>query len=249
MVYQVWAGIKLSPWGLPVGERCLAGSLRVGPVLALVAIAGFALGACGGGGIGALSTQTELTRTAPTRTTPTRTVTTSETTTETATTAETTTVPLVIQPATTSAESSSSSTPWGWIALGLALAAVLVIGLVLWQRHRAGASEWGAETADLNRRCLVALDDVLAKGSVVTGQIEALAAEAQGLEARAPDDPSRAAAARVRGGLDDLAGSLEADRTLRLGSPPPSAEQLSYSTALIRQQVEQLQGVLRPPRQ
>ena len=174
-------------------------------------------------------------------------MTTSETTTETATTAETTTVPLVIPPATTSGESSSSSTPWGWIALGLALAAALVIGLVMWHRHRAGAAEWGAKTADLNRRCLVALDDVLAKGSVVTGQIEALAAEARALEARAPDDPSRAAAARVRERLDDLAGSLEADRTLRLGSPPPSAEQLSYSTALIRQQVEQLQGVLRPP--
>lgn len=174
-------------------------------------------------------------------------MTTSETTTETATTSETTTVPLVIPPATTSGESSSSSTPWGWIALGLALAAALVIGLVAWQRHRAGAAEWGAETADLNRRCLVALDDVLAKGSVVTGQIEALAAEAGTLEAHAPDDPSRAAAARVRGRLDDLAGTLEADRTLRLGSPPPSAEQLSYSMDLIRQQVEQLQGVLRPP--
>ena len=229
--------------------------MQVAPVLALVAIAGFALGACGGGGGGggaALSTQTGLTRTTPTRTTPTRTtptrtVTTSETTTETATTSETTTVPLVIPPATTSGESSSSSPPWGWIALGLALAAALVIGLVVWQRHRAGAAEWGAETADLNRRCLVALDDVLAKGSVVTGQIEALAAEAQAFETRAPDDPSRAAAARVREGLDDLAGSLDADRTLRLGSPPPSAEQLSYSTALIRQQVEQLQGVLRPP--
>ena len=237
--------------------------VQVAPVLALVAIAGFALGACGGGENGALSTQTGLTRTTPTRTTPTRTtptrtVTTSETTTETATTAETTTettattaetttVPLVIPPATTTGESSSSSTPWGWIALGLALAAALVIGLVVWQRHRAGAAEWGAETADLNRRCLVALDDVLAKGSVVTGQIEALAAEAQAFEARAPDDPSRAAAARVREGLNDLAGSLEADRTLRLGSPPPSAEQLSDSTALIRQQVEQRQRVLRPP--
>ena len=175
-------------------RKVLGRLMQVAPVLALVAIAGFALGACGGGGGGggaALSTQTGLTRTTPTRTTPTRTtptrtVTTSETTTETATTSETTTVPLVIPPATTSGESSSSSTPWGWIALGLALAAALVIGLVVWQRHRAGAAEWGAETADLNRRCLVALDDVLAKGSVVTGQIEALAAEAQAFEARPP---------------------------------------------------------------
>ena len=39
--------------------------------------------------------------------------------------------------------------------------------------------------------------------------------------------------------------ALESDRTLRLGSAAPSQEQLSYSTSLIRQQVEQLQGSLR----
>jgi hypothetical protein len=91
------------------------------------------------------------------------------------------------------------------------------------------------------------MDDVLARGSVVTGQIQALASEAQSLEARAPDDRARAAAAEVRARLDDLAATLESDRTLRLSSPPPSAEQVSYSTALIRQQVEHLQSVLRPP--
>jgi hypothetical protein len=100
---------------------------------------------------------------------------------------------------------------------------------------------------DLTRRTLVALDEVFGQGSVVTGKIQALAAEAASLAARAPDDPARAAGAQLRGRLDELAGTLEADRTLRLGSPPPSAEQLSYSTALIRQQVEQLEGVLRPP--
>ena len=131
--------------------------MQVAPALALVTIAGFALGACGGGGGGAaLSTQTGLTRTTPTRTTPTRTtptrtVTTSETTTETATTSETTTVPLVIPPATTSGEPSSSSTPWGWIALGLALAAALVIGLVVWQRPgrsgRVGRRDGGSQPA------------------------------------------------------------------------------------------------------
>lgn len=219
-------------------------------------------------------TQTAPTRTAPTRTTPTRdtptqTVTTSDTTTETATTAETTTevattaetttetvttgettnVQHVAPPPTTTAgeSSSSSNTPWGWIALGLGLLAGLVIALILWHRHRAGAAEWGAETADLNRRSLVALDDVLAKGSVVTGRIEALAAEARSLETRAPDDPSRAAAGLVRERLDELAVTLETDRALRLGSPPPRPEQLSYSTALIQQQAAQLQGVLRPP--
>ena len=88
---------------------------------------------------------------------------------------------------------------------------------------------------------------MLSQGSVVTGQIQALAAEARTLEARAPDDVTRAEAGRLRGQLDELATTLEGDRTLRLSSPPPGEEQLSYSTALIRRQVEQLQGILRPP--
>jgi hypothetical protein len=251
--------------------------VRVGPPLALVAVTGFALGACGGGGTGSLSTRTggaatrtgaTATRQLPTRDAATETVTTDLTTaltlTETTTTAVTTTAPgptttrahiigttetaTTTVPVTTTAAESSSETPWGWIALGVGLGlAALAVGFWAWHRRRSGARAWGGQTADLNRRALVALDDVLAKGSVVTGQIEALAAEARSLESRAPDDPSRAAAANVRARLDDLASTLESDRALRLSSPPPTEEQLAYSTALIRQQAEQLQGALRPP--
>jgi hypothetical protein len=121
-----------------------------------------------------------------------------------------------------------------------------VAGVAFWHRGRTGAaSSWAAELADLTRRSLVALDLVLAQGSVVTGQIQALAAEARRLETRAPDDASRASAARLRERLDDLARALESDRALRL-SPSPSSEQLEYSTALIREQVAQLQETLRP---
>ena len=81
----------------------------------------------------------------------------------------------------------------------------------------------------------------------MTGQVQALAAEAHALDRSAPDDASGADSARLRAHLDELADALEADRTLRLGTPPPSEEQTAYSTALIRQQVEQLQGLLRPP--
>jgi hypothetical protein len=49
---------------------------------------------------------------------------------------------------------------------------------------------------DLTRENLVALDEVLGQGSVVTGKIQALAAEAASLAARAPDDPARAAGAQ-----------------------------------------------------
>ncbi len=143
-------------------------------------------------------------------------------------------------------ESSSSTSDWAWMALGIALLAALAIGLLIWRRHRSGLASWSAQLADLGRRSLLALDDVLLRGSVVTGAVQALAAEAQSLEARAPDEPSKASAALVRARLDDLAATLEADRNMRLNSPSPSEEQLSYSSSLIQQQVEQLQQVLLP---
>ena len=227
-------------------------SVRAALALVVLATAGFSLGAYGvasGSAQGTTDTTAEQGTTTETITEATTTVVTeittapaatteAATTTAPTTTAETTTAP------TTTAESSSSSTPWVWIALGLGVAAVL-IGLGLWQRHRAGASAWRAKAANHKRRSLIALDDVLAKGSVVTGQIEALAAEAGSLEASAPDDVTKASAADVHDRLDDLAQALNSDRTLRLGTPPPSGEQLSYSTSLIRQHVEQLQASLR----
>jgi len=248
------------------------------PALLLVAVTGFALGACGGGTTsGALSTRTgaagtrtagTATRDVPTRPAETQTVTTAvttaETLTETATSAFTTTEsgptttrqPIIGTTATTTvtfseattAETDSGETSWGWIALGLGLG-LAALGIILWALHRrkAGAQAWGRTTADLNRRALVALDDVVAQGSVVTGKIEALASEARALESSAPDDPSRAAAANVRARLDELASTMQSDRALRLSSPPPTEEQVAYSAAVIRQQAEQLQGVLRPP--
>jgi hypothetical protein len=136
-------------------------------MLALATVAGLGLAACGGGGGGALSTLTGAigTRTSGlTRTT---------------TTAVTTTVQTAVPPATTG-EASSSEKPWGWIALGVGLGlAALAIGLWAWHRRRSGAEAWGARTADLNRRTLVALDAVVAQGSIVTGQMEALASEAR----------------------------------------------------------------------
>jgi hypothetical protein len=241
-------------------------------LLAIAAVAGFTLGACGGGGeSSALATLTGLTTTRPglTATQPAEIVTspgtTAEiTTTEIETTApepttppETTPAPAVttFEPETTPAEqqqptepaASTTSTPWGWIILGVVLVAALVAGIAVSRRRQAGSAAWSGHMADLTQRCFVLLDDVVAQGSVVTGRVQALAAEAQTLETRAPDDLSRRAAGRLRAQLAELAAALETDRTLRLGSPPPSAEQLSYSTALIRQQVKELQDVLRPP--
>jgi hypothetical protein len=162
----------------------------------------------------------------------------------------TTTAPTPVAPTTTTTAAepaSSSNTPWGWIALVLALTGLAILVVVLWGRRRSRRASSSAHLADLRRRTLIALDDVLARGSVVAGQIEALAAEARDLERHAAGEQATADIAPVRAALDELAEALEADRTLRLATPPPSPDQLAYSDALIRQQVAQLQGTLRSP--
>jgi MYXO-CTERM domain-containing protein len=168
---------------------------------------------------------------------------------ETVTTVETETT-LIPVPTTTAAtaepaSSTDGDTPWGWIALALALAAAAVLALVLWRRRHTKAASWNRRLDDLSRRSLLALDDVVAQGSLVTGELQTLADEARSLESSAPDDQSSPAAAALRVRLDDLAAALEADRKLRLGSTPPSEEQLAYSTALVHHEVEQLQSHLR----
>jgi hypothetical protein len=216
-------------------------------------------------GTGPVVTRTMPTLTAPTRTneSPTEPVTTAPepATTESATTdtepseppvtvttteTETTLIPVpTTTPTTAEPESSADSTPWGWIALALGLLAAAVLGLVLWRRHRTKAVSWSRRLDDLSRRSLLALDDVVAQGSLVTGGVQTLADEARSLESSAPDDQSSSAPAALRVRLDDLAAALEADRKLRLGSTPPSEEQLAYSTALVHHEVEQLQSHLR----
>jgi hypothetical protein len=232
---------------------------RVAP-LAAVGVAGFWLGSCGGEE-SALTTATGLTATrpavtatrpaVPTRTTetPTEPATTEETATEptrTVTTVETLTTIVPPTATTTAEQESTSSTPWGWIALALGVAGAAVMGVVLWRRRRTHVAAWSRSLVDLSRRSLLALDDVVAEGSLVTGQVQALGDEARSLESSAPDDQSRAAVTGLRVRLDELAVALEADRKLRLGSTPPSEEQLAYSTSLIHHQIEQLQDVLRP---
>ena len=241
-----------------------ANSRRPRPVaVALTVAAAAGLLAAGWVGASALAAGEVVAQTGTTETTTTTTeettTSTTETTTEqtatqsppltiirTQTTVTVTTAPLTV-PATTSTTGGSSSTPWGWIVAGIVLAAAVVIGIVLWLRSRSSERSWSARADDLGLRTLVALDDVLAHGSVVTGRVQALAAEARSLETRAPDDRARARVGRLRTGLDGLVSALESDRSLRLASPPPSGDQLSYSSAVIRQHVDQLQGLLGPP--
>src|SRR5262249_23065505 len=146
----------------------------------------------------------------PTTTRPPLTVTVVPPTTSTVPPATTTAPPAVAAPTTTTPAEpeSSSNTPWGWIALVLGLTALAIVAILLWGRRRSRAASWSAHHADLRRRTLVALDDVLAQGSVVAGQIEALAVEARDLERHAAGDQV-AAVAPTRSALDELAEALE----------------------------------------
>lgn len=162
-------------------------------------------------------------------------------------TAPATPVTTVAQTDTAEPVATSSNDNLWWLAFALVFLAGVVLLIVLWSRRRGSASSWRDGMGNLRRRSLVAIDDVVANGSLVTGRIQALAAEAAALEAHAPGDAERAASARLRASLDGLAETLETDRMLRLNSPPPSTEQLEYSTARIRRQAQELQGVLRPP--
>ena len=151
------------------------------------------------------------------------------------------------RPSTASTTSSRAARHGVGSIVGIALAAALLVGFVLWRRHKEpsgglGRRHGAAQPAHPRRTGRRPREGVGRDRA-----IEALASEARSLEGRAPDDPSRAAAARVRARLDELAATLETDRRLRLGSPPPSAEQLAYSTEVIRQQTAELQSVLLPP--
>jgi hypothetical protein len=149
----------------------------------------------------------------------------------------------------TAAENAASAddTPWPWIALVVALAGIAVIAFVVWRRRRAAEQTWSRRMDAVARRTLATLDEVATAGSIVAGRVEALAADARLLETQAPDERAQASAAALRAGLDELARMLESDRRQRLGSPPPSDEQLAYSTALIGEQVAQLRARLVPP--
>ena len=149
------------------------------------------------------------------------------------------------QPDTAAEE--ADDTLWLWIAIAVALAVIAVIAFVVWRRRRAAEQTWAMRMDAIARRTLATLDEVVTAGSVVTGRVEALAADARLLETQAPSEPARASAGALRAGLDELARALETDRRQRLGSPPPSDEQLAYSTALIGEQVRQLRARLVPP--
>ncbi len=60
------------------------------------------------------------------------------------------------------------------------------------------------------------------------------------LAAAAPDQRGAAAITRATQALESLLSTIDTDRSLRIGPPPPTDEQLAYSEALLSQRSVEL---------
>jgi hypothetical protein len=66
----------------------------------------------------------------------------------------------------------------------------------------------------------------------------------QGLVNSAPDQATASAALAADRALEALRAATDSDRALRLGPPPPTPEQLGYSSAVLRQRAADLEQAL-----
>jgi hypothetical protein len=66
----------------------------------------------------------------------------------------------------------------------------------------------------------------------------------QALVASAPDELTSQVAAGADRSLEALRAAVEADRTLRLGPPPPTNEQLRYAEAVLRQRAAEFEQAI-----
>jgi hypothetical protein len=222
-------------------------------------VVGLVLGGCGGGGGLPSSLPSSLEGSlsgslSGTRTTGTTTETATETTTETTstqpatTTAPTETQTVTAAPASTAEPSSGNDIPWGWIALGAVLVALLVaaIGWALGRRGTPGR-EWRAAaaqtTADGTAFHDAALGELIAattanrpeRWSAIASHADRVAASLQELETSAPDDDAGQAA---RGALE-AAGSARS--ALAVASASPGGRPLDADAErTLRQRLDEL---------
>ncbi len=130
----------------------------------------------------------------------------------------------------------------------IAVAVLLVVIVVLLMRRR-GSGQWrdeavqaaaeGRSVLGLTTHGLATLDqpafaaqtwsDLDAQGAQLHQRLQGLARKTP------PDEWAGSAVTRLDHALQALRSSVEADRALRLGPPPPTAEQLGYSEAVVRQ--------------
>ncbi len=163
-------------------------------------------------------------------------------------------VPTTIATAAPSS-SSTSSTPWGWIVLGILLAGGVVVALVLVLRSRSRRAAWTAwrQSAEpalqqaLVARDLLGGDEAYVepeRREAVRAQVEAAAQAVDELARSGPDDAARSAASSSAAALRGLMFALEADRLLRSREESPTAEELVQTDAVRRARVQDLDDAL-----
>jgi hypothetical protein len=146
------------------------------------------------------------------------------------------------------------------LIVAIVLAVVLIVLVILLLVRRRGREQWetnargaAAEASSLVgvvTQGLTSLDEPAAAArtwSAVETRGARLHDRLRGLAQRPPDEQDGAVVNRMDQSLQSLRSALDADRSLRVGPPPPTAEQLGYSTAVVRQRLadfEQSSGQL-----
>ena len=158
-------------------------------------------------------------------------------------------------PTTPIAETSTSSTPWGWIVVGLLLVVGLVVALVLWLRsrsRRAALTAWRHSAGPASQQAVVARDLLSGdrtnadpeRREAVRSQVETAAQALDGLVTGAPDDISRRAAASAAAALRGLMFADEADRLLHSREQSPTADELAQADETQRSRARELDVAL-----
>jgi len=204
--------------------RITAASVIVA-VLALSALSA----ACGSGTGGSTRPSTTTTRPAPTTTTPPSTL--------------------------VATEVSSESKKVPWLAIGV-LGALLALIIVVMVRRRAERKTWWSDVDAMGREGQALVDlgtpgpastdaqQQVAHWATLEQRTVELGAAIQGAASGAPDDPARAILAGLDQAVSAYLAALRTSRTLRIGPPAPTAEQLQFADAESAQRLANVRGVL-----
>ncbi len=241
----------------------IGGSKRLGALLLvisaplLIGLAATDAGAVDPGTTSTVPPTSTSTTAAPTTTTTTAppTTTTSAPVTTTTRSHQTTTSTTHPTTTTTTASTTSSSSPWGWVLLGVAilLAILLVVLLIVRTRRQGEEANWQRLTAPAVAAAELARDLVLSQSETddpqrragVTVQVDQAVAGLERAAASAPDETQAAMCTRCAESLRGLAFAVEADHLMRSGGQHPTGEQLAAADAARRNRTAELEAALR----